>query len=458
MILEPIEREPAVIIVGAGTAGLTLAWKLASRDVRVLVVEKHAQDEIGRTWINGVEERLFTDVGLPRPRPPLRFAERQRFVIQAPSGARLLIHNPAVAEIDMRRLSQALFAQARLAGARFRFNTEVVRLRLAADAVAGVVMRDRDGSEEQPRARCVVHAGGHRPLPGTSALGSSAPGGAVPPEDLCIAQQEVYTIDDPSAARRYLRENELQAGDSLSRIGVRGGYAISNITIDPGRGEAAFLTGAMLAQGPKAARQMLDEARGELGFLGRKLFGGGGLIPVRRPHERLIAPGYALLGDAAGQVYPAHGSGVATGMRAALLLANTLVGALRSSEPIDEEALWPYAALFMRSRGALCAAAEVTRRFAESLSRADADALIGRGLLREEMSQAVLACLPFRPPPQQLPALLRRVICSGGFGWRLLGALRRAVAQERHYRHFPAAYSPQEFLYWAERARHGARA
>ena len=419
------------------------------------MVEKSPRETLGRTWVNGVEERLFADVGLPRPAAPLRFAERERFIIQAPGGSRLVVHKPAVAEIDMRHLSTALFAQARLAGAKFRFRTKATRLRVRDGSVTGVVLRAADGTEEELGARCVVHAAGHRPLPGTAALGDAAPGGEVDPSDFCVALQEVYAISDPAAARRHLLAQHLEPGDSLSRIGVRGGYAISNISIDVEKGEVAFLTGAMLKQGPQAARQMLDEARHALDFVGPRLFGGGGLIPVRRPHDKLIAPGYALLGDAACQVYPAHGSGVATGMRAALLLANTLVGALRSSDPLDEEALWPYAALFMRSRGALCAAAEVTRRFAESLSPADSDALIERGLLEPAMSQAVLACLPFRPPLHRLPALLWRVLGSGEFGWRLLRALRRAAAQERHYRRFPATYSPQEFHYWAERARRG---
>lgn len=455
--MSPPNPQPRVIVVGAGTAGATLAWKLAAAEVPVLLVDRAQREWLGKPWINGVEDRLFADVGLPPPAAPLRYGARARIILESPLGARLQIHNAAVCDVHMRHLNEALVKNAVLAGARIRFSCSVRRVIVAGGFVQGVVLREKGQAEEEVRASCVVHAAGHQPLAGSEALGELAPGEPVGPEDICVASQEVRRIHDPALATEFMEAQGLHDHEHLTRFALCGGYSVATISIDRQREQVAFLTGAMLSQGQDAARRLLEELRESVGFAGERLFGGAGLIPVRRPHDRLVGPGYALLGDAGCQVYPAHGSGVAAGMRAALILANTLIGALRSNEPLDTDALWPYAAIFMRSRGALLAAAEITRRLAETYTAEDADRLVRSGLLREDMSRAVIACFPVRAKLRHLPGMLAAALGAGTVGRRLLRAARCASAQERHYRRFPARYDPRELAPWCVRARALAR-
>jgi len=442
---------PAVVVVGAGSAGATVAWKLAAADHRVVLIDRAAREALGRPWINGVEERLFPDLGI-RARPPIRFAERQRVIMQTPAGHRMSIEQPPVAEIDMRHLTDALLRNALLFGVRLRCRSEVRRLIVEGGAVHGVVVRGPEGGEENIAARCVVHAAGHRRIPGTEELGDQAPGGTIEEADLCVAHQQVHRIDDLEEARRFMTRQRLGPHDTLCRVGGRGGYSIANIGIDPAARRVSFLTGAMMTQGSGAAREMLQELRAELPFAGPVLLGGGGTIPVRRPHASLVAKGLALVGDAAAQVYPAHGSGVAAGVRAALLLARTLDDALRAGGAIDEPVLWPYAALFMRSRGALCAGSEIMRKLSESLTAQEIDRLFGDGLARPEINAAVMACLPFRPSPLRLPALLGRLLAAGALGRKVGRAVLRAAAQERHHRRYPARFDRRELERWEDRA------
>ena len=296
---------PAVVVVGAGSAGATVAWKLAAADHRVVLIDRAAREALGRPWINGVEERLFPDLGI-RARPPIRFAERQRVIMQTPAGHRMSIEQPPVAEIDMRHLTDALLRNALLFGVRLRCRSEVRRLIVEGGAVHGVVVRGPEGGEENIAARCVVHAAGHRRIPGTEELGDQAPGGTIEEADLCVAHQQVHRIDDLEEARRFMTRQRLGPHDTLCRVGGRGGYSIANIGIDPAARRVSFLTGAMMTQGSGAAREMLQELRAELPFAGPVLLGGGGTIPVRRPHASLVAKGLALVGDAAAQVYPAR--------------------------------------------------------------------------------------------------------------------------------------------------------
>ena len=71
---------------------------------------------------------------------------------------------------------------------------------------------------------------------------------------------------------------------------------------------------------------MLDGARADEPWLGESISGGSGVIPLRRPYARFTAPGLALVGDAACQVFPAHGSGIGMGLIAGRMLADAVAG------------------------------------------------------------------------------------------------------------------------------------
>lgn len=440
---------PDVLVVGAGTAGATLAWKLASVGVSVLLVDRAPAEKLGRPWRNGVEARLFADLDLG-PLAPEIVAERTgRFILASPSDQRVVVESPPIFEVNMRPFNQMLVEQVRARGGEVRLATALTQLEVDEGRVVGAYLSDDPSLR---RFRCVVHAAGRRPLPGAEALGPMAPGGDLLSADLCVSAQEVRHIDDLSAATRHLKICRLESGDTLSRSGGAGAYAVANFSLDLETGTASFLTGAMHSQGPRTARRLMDEMLAEMPFVGERLWSGGGLIPVRRPFDRLVAPGLALLGDAASQVYPAHGSGVATGMRAANLLAQTLSGALRSPDPVDLEALWPYAAIFMRSRGALCAGSEVIRRVIETLGPGDLDHLMSSGLLDAEAVHATLGCFPFRPRAASLPRRMSGLLRGGKAGRRLMGAMIRSTLLEAHYRTYPPHPFHPSAAGWARRA------
>lgn len=63
-----MKREADVLIVGAGTSGTYLAWRLAEAGYRCLVLEREALDELG-TSIGPfhMEEASFKRFGIPLP-------------------------------------------------------------------------------------------------------------------------------------------------------------------------------------------------------------------------------------------------------------------------------------------------------------------------------------------------------------------------------------------------------
>jgi len=56
-----------LIVVGAGTAGCMVAQRTAAQGYKVLLLDRKPLDDLGHTWVNGVERGVFSRVGIPDP-------------------------------------------------------------------------------------------------------------------------------------------------------------------------------------------------------------------------------------------------------------------------------------------------------------------------------------------------------------------------------------------------------
>jgi flavin-dependent dehydrogenase len=180
--------------------------------------------------------------------------------------------------------------------------------------------------------------------------------------------------------------------------------------------------------------RLCDEER----WIGERIFGGAAAIPLRRPYTRQSAPGLALLGDAGAQVFSAHGSGIAIGLRAAKLLAQTIIAAPRSRLG-DGDVLHRYAAGFHRDHGAILDGYDVVRRLSQSLEKRESEALIAAGLITPSSARAALA--QALPPlsPRELPAIVRGFARAPRLAAKLGLALARLPLLAAHASAYPDA-------------------
>ena len=442
-----------VLIIGAGTAGATAAWKCAENGLNVLVIDHRKRPNVGASWVNGVETRLFSDLGFGDPEPPVLFHKTPAFHMVSPGGFRVTATNAPVLEIDMLALNRDLLDRAESCGATFRFKTKCTEPIFDKHRVAGVRTKASRGTEQACEAAVTIDAGGM-----AGVLRSRLPRSMWRSEtfletDVCVAAQQVRDISDESAARRFISTNDIEGGETICWSSVRGGYSILNVNVDPAHGKIAILTGAMRSsQGPQAAVELMQEAIVTTGCSKKKEFGGGGLIPVRRAFDQLVGNGYALLGDAASQVFPAHGSGVAAGMRAAEILSRTIVRAL-SAGMADTAALWPYAAEYQRTRGALCASHEWVRRLTESMTASQVDTMFQTGLLDGRATARTVACLPLRLSSNQLVSAARAMVSAPRTTKSILTCAYRAARTQLHYQRYPATYDARQFQAWCDATR-----
>jgi flavin-dependent dehydrogenase len=316
-----------------------------------------------------------------------------------------------VLDVDMRRLVARLQARAARAGAELR---------------EGVTVRGRDGdrldtSHGPLRARWIVDASG---LAGARLLAQPR----VAPSDLCAAAQEVREVTDVDAARAFFAEHGVRAGEILGLVGVAGGFSVLNVRLHHGGATVGILTGSIPALGFPSGRAMLDAFVARQPWIGARVFGGSGAIPLRRPHDRLADDRVALLGDAGCQVFPAHGSGIAAGMIAARVLADTLAagGSLR-----DYEVAWH------RRHGGVIAFFDVFRRWNQGVDAATLGQVLGLGLVDADTLRAGLDQTLPRPSLRSVVGALRVMAGRPALAGQLALTAARSGAARALYAAYP---------------------
>lgn len=425
-----------VLVVGLGTAGAAAARQAARRGLRVLGVDRSVRGATGARWVNGVPDHAFAAADLPPPAGAELMGSGSTFRLFIGRGpVRVDVAGHGILDVDMRALVERLLGDAEAAGASLRFGADVRELRTDGSALI-------DGT--RVRARHIVDASGMR-RGGRLGLGV-VPTPRVPAEDICAASQQVHAVDNPAAADAFLREHGAARGDILSFAGVAGGYSVLNASVhdDPQRGPiVSFLAGSLPARGFPAGDRLIAGLREELGaWVGPRLFGGARPIPLRRPVEQMSAGAVVVLGDAAAQVFTAHGSGIGAG----LVAARQLVDAWADGHRTDA-----YTQAWMRSSGGLFAAFDVFRRFTSTLTLAESARMVSVGLMTPALARAGLDQRPLPRDPRVLAGPAAAAIAAPDLARRLLPVLARMGALQLHHRRYrPDAHHLRG---WAVRAR-----
>ncbi|MFQ5639477.1 MAG: geranylgeranyl reductase family protein [bacterium] len=290
-----------VIIVGAGPAGATTAMTIDPNQSGKSVLLIEGRKTVGvpmqcgealptyeelKTIFPGVDCPELFD--LPEDVVAGRI-EGIKFV--APSG------RSYVAELKghmfyREKLDQYLFKQAINSGAEYKLATRVVRIdgnrvETTAGTFSGAIIVGADGA--------------------LSIVSESVPGFA-PNRDLCRCSFVIAEGDF------YEELVELWFGSRFP-----GGY----FWLFPKNGEANIGVGV---RGPKNVRKILDDMLTEISSV--KPFKvkqrGGGIVPLGGLKDRIVSGNAALVGDAAGMVFPSNGGGTGVAMVGGHILGQTI--------------------------------------------------------------------------------------------------------------------------------------
>lgn len=407
-------------IVGLGTAGSAVAAACAARGLAVVGVERLPLSEAGARWVNGVPRWMFAEADFAEPvAPELRSAEAPFHLVGGWGPEQVVLRSSL--EVDMRHLVARLQADATAHGADLRGDIRAQRL-------DGRILHCDHGTID---ADVWVDASG---ITGLRLLGQPPPDR----DDLCAAAQEVREITDRPAAERFLATWGASDGEIVCFSGIAGGYSIVSVRVDGD--EVSLLTGSIPSLGHLGGTALLRQFVDENPWIGPTRFGGARAIPLRRAWEVVGRGDVALVGDAAGQVHPAHGSGIGQQLVAARLLADAVV---EGRGPGGYNVDW------QQTCGGQLAASDQFRRFSSTLDPDTVRFLMRRGVLSAAMMEDALAQRPIRPPLRAIAVAVAGLARSPGLARRLGPVLLVMRAVEQIYDAYPE--DPEEFPEWADR-------
>jgi geranylgeranyl reductase family protein len=296
--MQPVERFDA-IVVGAGPAGSTAAFRLSRAGARVLLLDRERFPR-DKPCGGGLTYRAVRQ--LPVSVEPVVEDTVHRFELGFRYGTRFERHSeePVVLMTQRRRLDAHLAEQAAAAGAEFR---DGVRATAIEPDEAGATVRF-DGSAAA--APVVIGADG---VNGTTvrALGTGR------------RRRHGVALEGNVA---YVHAREDQRGRAVVELGtVPGGYA----WVFPKGDHVNVGVGGWESEGPRL-REHLERACAAYGLPSERLSSLRGYrLPMRSPGDGARVGRVLLVGDAAGLVDPLSGDGIYEALVSARLAAECAV-------------------------------------------------------------------------------------------------------------------------------------
>ena len=436
------EMESDVIIVGAGTAGAYMSWRLGEMGHRVYLIEKQKSGEPGsHIGIFHVDEIRFAQFGIPLPEGDELIGYYPEGLAWPPDGDEAKVVRYAFYVMEMPLFIKRLQGYAVEAGAQILFETEFAGLLLEKERPAGIKARAA-GEELTIKAPLVIDASGV-----DSVVRVRLPARLGVEIDPIEPQDFLYVI--------------LQYWDELAEDFPRGlnFYPFHKAFINPGYGEGAIV-GIGQPEKLEIAEQVQEQFLEERfpGVKHRLVKKTWGRTPYRRPPFSLVADSFMVVGDAAFMTKPFSGEGVTSGFTACRIAAETADAALRKGDTSREQ-LWPLNVRYFRDQGAKFAGLMAQLLVAAELSRGDVNYLFSREIIFssfdfEQMNRYFEVKMGpgrlLKTAGALLGGRLKGKLSREGFA-ALMAAMKRSGAIRKHYERFPE--NPVDFPAWEAKAR-----
>ncbi|MBN1412089.1 MAG: NAD(P)/FAD-dependent oxidoreductase [Spirochaetales bacterium] len=440
------------VIVGAGCAGSVLAKKIAEAGFSVALLDKRSGEKIGHPWEVAIEKSIFGRVGMKFPDSNLweenpdvsRYYAKDinnYIQIDASKDDGLFIRH--------RRINQSFLNAALNAGIHFMPGHFVTAPEITDDFVTGVSGFRRSLLGKRPfllNGRVIIDASGI-----TSVIRKKLPDNfnikkELRNQDFACGWNEVREVNDRQISQLADRF-EMVPGMSYTRIGKYHAYEVIHLRRNH---TVNLIFGTVYDKTNRSAKPNCDAFITKHPYFGRKIYGGGNIIPLRRAIDSMVGNGFLVIGDAACQVIPTMGSGVASAIHAADIALNTICEALNRGR-YTREGLWTYNHKYQSKRGAILASYDIVRRFLQYLELNEINEVFRAGLLRDENFINTFSSNVINFDIMQILDNFGKILTHLNLlplGLKFIQVFRDSQRALNIYKKYPSAYNESEFSTW----------
>ena len=422
-----------IIFIGAGMASLVASERLARAGYDVSVFEKDAYENLSYDWHDDVNRDAFEMFGLPLPKEETYFPKRNWTFVPPAERIEVSLHIPEK-ELDWsteRRILAQQYVDRAKDVVDFHFSTPVQSLIVENGTVNGIV-----ANGENFYADLVVDNSGAM-SPFRAQLPKSAHVTAEPKSnEIFVAYRAFHKkadgVKDPQNTNKAYLKHLGEEGISWSIIDPAG-------TVNVLIGRAGELPKETFDRAYKALKASNPIISDEIVRGGRTC-----IIPIRYPLTHMVADGYAAIGDAAFMTIPMIGSGIENSMKAACILADTII----KSNSVKKEDLWKYEVEYFKLRGGDHVGIDILKRWLLGAAPKDLDWLFEKGVVDDANMAAGATGKLIVLSPKDLVVKVAR-------GWTRLplllamnNMLMRSKKAAKIAKHIPETYDEEKIARW----------
>ncbi len=435
-----------VVVVGAGTAGLFFAKRMADAGFKVLVVEKLTEEKLGnRLDIFHIDKDYFEKYGVPKPK-----LGDEDYVSEFEVGyARSAYNNypkttsyPFVV-MKFPAFLKRLKAFSESAGVEVVFKTEFKDYIYKEGRIAGVKIIT-EGKAVEISCRLVADCSGI-PSVARRAL----------PDGYGVETFDIAETDKFYVVLRYVKLKHPEK----DRVTHATGYPYYKCWTAP----QTDPDGAIIGVGANLSYEYAEECfkkfeaavtlpEYEIEKIEK------GTTPYRRPPYSFVADGFVALGDSACITKPFSGEGISAAWNLCAIASNVASKAMADGRYPDKNSLWPINVKYIRSQGADFASLLATLTAAVDCTAEENEYEFKHDIVfkSEDMTRMNREFAAKISPISAISIVVKIIggVCLGKIRGKTVKSLLKGVmvaaSLEKHYKAFPEA--PETFPAWVKKA------
>ncbi len=423
-----------LIVVGAGSGGCATAKVAAEQGLKVLLIDKRKNDDIGdKLTFDTIPVCTFEALGIPLPEGDELDMKMLKLKVFSPNRKYSF-----EADLDgylshRRLLGQRLLKYALDAGCTLLSETEVIEPILERNFITGVRCRGPKKVIDEYRSKIVVDASGI-----FAVVRDRLPHGVyhkegMIPEDMVMTYREVR---DLTGSSDYIPPNDYPGWYCI--LQNRGYFWI----VPEDKGKTNIGCGLPMFQGhPDPVKVTHEFCAAHTDKIGKKVYAKGTgpspYLPMRPCQPELVGNGFMLVGDAGYQVSTNSGFGVPGSVIAGKIAAEVAATAIRKAD-VSRKGLWGYNVQYKRGFGSSRPFADAIRIFIQNLSDDDLNAMVETGLIGSKEFSALWSDKTFDYTIPERIAKFKSSLGHIGLFMKVSKVFLIARRLEKLYKEFPS--------------------